>query len=467
MNGKFLRWGVTLLVFVVLAAVVAFVGYGQARQFFATYNVTQLQGLALVDNTPTPGPGTAISPQTTLPPEAAPSGPVPDPWDGAAPVSILFMGIDAGSSNTADRDGPPKTDSMILFKIDPLAKTIGILNIPRDLWVNIPGFDYYKINMAYFLGESSQLPGGGPGLAMKTVEQLLGVPINYFAQVDFDAFEKFIDEIGGIEVDVPAEITVDPVGKGNTVTLQPGKQVLTGPVALAFARARHTEGGDFDRAMRQQQVILAIRSQILDPVRFPGLVTRAPSIYNELAGGIHTNLSFNEAMQLAWLASSIPTENIHRGAIAPPDDVLLTKSPDGTQDILKPISDKIRELRDSVFGGSQAFKPSSDGHSLADMVKLEEAKVGVYNAAGVEGLAVKTQDYLKGQGVNVVASGNATQFPPSTRIIDYTGNPYTLKFLVDLMKISPNQILYRYNPVSEIDLEVIIGPDWANNNPMP
>ncbi len=469
MSGKLLRFGGILLVFLVLAGLIAVVAYQQAQQFFVTYNVTQLQGLALVENTPVPEPGsTPAIDDGAYVPEAGPSGPIPDPWDGASPVAILVMGIDAGSSNTTDREGPPKTDSMILIKIDPLAKTIGILNIPRDLWVNIPGFDYYKINMAYFLGESAQLPDGGPGLAMKTVEGLLGVPINYYAQIDFVAFEKFVDQIGGIELDVAEEITVDPIGKGNTVILQPGKQVVAGPVALAYARARKTEGGDFDRALRQQQVILAIRKQVLDPIRFPGLVANSSQIYNDLASGIHTNLTFNQAMQLGWLVTSIPEESIRRGVIAPPDAVLLAKSPDGTQDILKPITDKIRELRDEVFGGSQAFLPTSAaGYSPAELVKAEGAKVVVSNAAGVEGLAAKTQEYLTTLEVNVVSSGNASQFPPTTRVVDYTGNPYTLKFLVDLMRISPNQIIYQYNPVSDVDVEVIIGPDWANNNPMP
>lgn len=468
MIGKFLRAGGILLAFVVLAGVVAIVARQQAQQFFATYNITQLQGLALQQNTSTPEPGSTPQAEGDNPTPSGPVGPVPDPWDGASPVTILFVGIDAGSSNTADRDGPPKTDSMILFKIDPLAKTIGILNIPRDLWVNIPGFDYYKINMAYFLGESAQLPDGGPGLAMKTVESLLGVPINYYAQVDFGAFEKFVDQIGGIEVDVPEEIVVDPIGKGNTVTLQPGKQILAGPVALAYARARKTDGGDFDRALRQQQVIMAIRKQVLDPIRFPGLVANASQIYSDLSGGIHTNLTFNQAMELGWLATSIPEESIRRGVIAPPEAVLLAKSPDGSQDILKPITDKIRELRDQIFGGNLAFQPTSAaGYSPAELVQAEAAKVAVYNAAGVEGLAGKTQEYLKSEGVNVTVTGNASQFPPSTRIIDYTGNPYTLRFLVNLMQISETQIIYSYNPVSEIDVEVILGPDWARNNPMP
>jgi LCP family protein required for cell wall assembly len=131
------------------------------------------------------------------------------------------MGLDYGDWS-ADREGPSRTDTMILFTVDPLSKTAGMLNIPRDLWVNIPGFGYDKINTAFFLGEANKLPEGGPGLAIKTVEQLLGVPINYYAQIDFQAFETFIDKIDGVEIDVPYEMKIDPIGKYNTITLEPG-----------------------------------------------------------------------------------------------------------------------------------------------------------------------------------------------------------------------------------------------------
>ena len=116
----------------------------------------------------------------------------------------------------------------------------------------IPGFDHAKINTAYYLGEIYNLPGGGPGLAVETVEQVIGVPVNYYAQVDFYAFIRFIDELGGVTMHIREPITVDPIGPGNTITLQPGVQALDGAVALAYARARYSEGGDFDRSRRQQ-----------------------------------------------------------------------------------------------------------------------------------------------------------------------------------------------------------------------
>src|SRR5690606_15522016 len=146
-------------------------------------------------------------------------------------------------------------DTMIVLSVDPVAKTAGMISVPRDLWAVIPGFTPNKINTAYYFGELYKIPGGGPELAMRTVEQTIGVPIDYYAVIDFDSFVKFIDLIGGVKVDVQSAITVDPVGSDtNPKNLKPGVQVLPGAVALAYARERHVEGGDFSRSERQQQV---------------------------------------------------------------------------------------------------------------------------------------------------------------------------------------------------------------------
>ena len=453
-----------VLLAVCILAVVIFVAafaYKLSHSFFLSYDVTSLKGLA-IKSSATPAlnaEGTPI--QDT--PEPGPSGPTPNPWDGASRVTVLVMGLDYGDWSE-DRSGPSRTDTMILFTVDPVAKTIGVMNIPRDLWVNIPGFQYGKINTAFYLGEAYKVPGGGPAQAILTVEELLGVPINYYAQVDFFAFEKFIDTIGGVTLNVPAEIKVDPIGKHNTVILKPGEQQLDGPTALAYARARYTEGGDFDRSLRQQQVISAIRARVLTPSLFPTLLSRAPEIYTELASGIHTNMTLEEAIQFAWLAYEIPEENIRMGAIAPPDQVILTKSPDGTQDVLKPIPDKIRQLRDQIFASD--ISPLSKNADPAELMKSEGARVEVLNGTLTEGLAARTQEFLVTQGAVEVSVGNAGEILPSSQIIDYTGKPYTRRFLVELMKISANNIFYKNDPSSNVDVVVMLGNDWAANNPM-
>jgi LCP family protein required for cell wall assembly len=457
-----LRLGL-LVIFSLAAVVLAYFVYSASRQFWLSYDVTDIGGFAINPQTTSPPNSQGTPAATPLPTPMI--GPAAQPWDGASRVSMLVMGLDYRDWESGD--GPPRTDTMILMTLDPLAKTAGILNIPRDLWVNIPGFGYGKINTAYSLGEAYEVPGGGPGLAVQTVEQFLGIPINYYAQVDFFAFEKFIDEIGGVLINIPAEITVDPIGEGNTVTLQPGEQRLYGPELLAYARARGTEGGDFDRADRQQEVILAIRRRLLKPEALAWLIPKAPVLYEELASGVRTNMTLDEAIKLVMLGPEIPLENIQRGAIAPPDQVLFAKSPDGTLDILKPIPDKIRLLRDTIFASSSMISPAANGGDSLALMQAEAARISVLNATLTEGLAVRTQQYLQSQGANVVATGNAGEIRDFTRIIDYSGRPYTLKYLVELMGINSYNIFYEPNPNNDVDVVIILGSDWAANNPMP
>ncbi len=453
---------VGLISLLVIAAIfAAYVAYTKSYDFFLSFNVAQIPGLA-IQATGTTAPSIDGTPAPTPVPTSS-SDPAPVPWDGASRVTVLVMGLDYRDWEAGD--GPPRTDTMILLTIDPLTKTAGMLNIPRDLWVNIPGFEYGRINTAYPLGIAYDVPGGGPQQAMDTVESLLGVPIDYYAIIDFGAFEKFIDELGGINVTVSSEISVDPIGKGNTVDLKPGNYLLNGPTALAYARARHTEGGDFDRAQRQQQVILAIRDRIVElgPAQ---VAARVPALYNELTVGIHTNLSLDDALKLGWLAMEIPMDKVQRGAIAPPNAVSFAQSPDGTQDILVPVPDQIRLIRDQVFASSNMASPGlTSGDARANM-QAEGASIVVANGTYTEGLAQKTQTYLQSQGANVVGTQNS-EYSTYTQIIDYTGNPYTDKYLVDLMKISPNNISLQYDPNSKVDVLVIIGDDWAGSNPMP
>jgi LCP family protein required for cell wall assembly len=450
--------------FIIAAMFAAYAAYTKSYGFFLSFNIAKIPGLAII-STPTIAANQDGTPAATPLPTQS-SGPAPQPWDGASRVTVLVMGLDYRDWLAAD--GPPRTDTMILLTIDPLTKTAGMLNIPRDLWVNIPGYDYGRINTAYPLGITWDDPsGGGPGLAMKTVQQLLGVPINYYAIIDFSAFEKFIDDLGGINMTVTQEIAIDPIGKANTVDLKPGNYLFNGSTALAYARARHTEGGDFDRAARQQQVILAIKDRIIDlgPAK---LVTRVPEIYQEIAAGIHTNLSLDDAIKLGWLVLEIPTENVVKGAIAQ-DAVMMASltGSDGTrQDVLIPVPDQVQLIRDQVFASTNMASPGlSQGDSRANM-EAEGASIVVSNGSYAEGLAAKTQAYLQSQGAKVIGTQNS-DYTTYTRLIDYTGKPYTDRYLVDLMKITRYSIELQYNPDSQVDVLVILGDDWAGNNPMP
>jgi LCP family protein required for cell wall assembly len=389
------------------------------------------------------------------------NSPAPVPWDGSSRANLLVMGLDYRDWESFD---VPRTDTMILLSLDPAGRSIGMLSIPRDLWVEIPGFEPSKINQAYRLGEVYEYSGGGPGLAVDTVEALLGMRIDYYAQVDFSAFERFIDELGGIKLDVPEAIEIDPLGDAKTQVLEPGVQTLPGYLALAYARARNTAGSDFDRAQRQQQVILAIRERILSFEMLPTLATHAPELYQELSAGIRTNLTLLQVVRMAWIAQQIPEENIHRGVIGV-DQVEFDFSFDG-QDILRPIPEAILQLRDEVFF-SGPIAPATTPGNPQEMVRSEDATVTVLNGTQTPGLASQTADFLMTSGIVVAEPGNASENYLQTTLIDYSGKPHTVAFLTNLMGLAPENIYHRYDETSDADLVLVLGEDWATENPMP
>jgi polyisoprenyl-teichoic acid--peptidoglycan teichoic acid transferase len=451
--------------------------------FVACWRLTALPGIPLptcsasvTAPVATNASGTPIG-QTTTPGLSAPEVQLPPAWDGASRVTVMMVGLDYGDWSV-DREGPSRSDTMILLTIDPVSKTAGILSIPRDMWVDIPGFGYSKINNAYAFGELYKLPGGGPGLAMKTVENFLGIPIQYYAQVEFTAFARMIDDIGGICMDIPKRVRVGVLDENGTTTVKKGHQCLSGKVALGYARARDVEQGvamgDVERSQNQQRVIFAIRDKVLS--NLPGLVAQSGPLYQELSSGVHTSLTLDDILRLGILAKDIPLDSIHPGVI---DYTMMTDAKydlNGQElDVLRPFPDKIRELVDQVFGGG-SIKPVASGDPI-QLMQQEAARVLVINGSGVDGIAAKTFDYLKSQGMNVTESGNMADHPDKyyypplperTMLIVHAGKPYAMRYLMELMKFdSANQLIIDFNPTAQADITLAVGADWANSNPMP
>lgn len=447
-----------MIAFGVLAVVTAILAFVIVRNLVLSWDITDLPGVPKI-SLPQKTAG-ASGGSVPLQPV---SGPTPQPWDGKSRVNILFMGLDYRDWEAGET---PRTDTMILFTIDPISKTAGMLSIPRDMWVSIPGHEHGRINTAYFLGEVYKLPGGGPGLAAKTVEHFLGVPVHFYAQVDFMAFVRFIDEMECLNLHVREEIRIGRLHEPDSIVLEEGVMCYDGMSVLGYARARNSEGSDFDRARRQQEVIMAIREQILTFDMLPTLIAKAPALYVELSSGIRTNMSLNQLIQLAVLATQIEDDGILRGVIAPPKQVDFGTSPDG-QMILIPIPDQIRLLRDEIFTTGGPVGPAAVASDPSELIRSEQARISVQNGSLAAGLANRTGEYFRSMGLNVVEETNADRVYENTTLVIMTGKPYTTRYLADLMGVASGDIYNRYDPDASADLIIIVGNDWANNNPMP
>jgi LCP family protein required for cell wall assembly len=361
---------------------------------------------------------------------------------------------------------------MILFTIDPVSKTAGMLSIPRDMWVNIPGSGYGRINTAYSIGQGAKLPGGGPGLAMQTVSQFLGVPVNYYAQVEFNTFVEMIDTIGGIDVTVKERLTLDPIGTGTDhVVITPGYRHLVGWKALAYARTRHTEGGDVDRAERQQDVIFAILEKVFTPDYFPTFLKQAPGLYSKMSAGIHTNLSFDQGLRLAALLQQVPRDKIKTGVINY-DMVILSNVTYGGADaaVFKAKPDAIRILRDDIFSTSGAASPLAAAADPLANVKQENPRIRVVNGTFAGDFGQRAATYFQSLGINVIEVGS-TGATDRTVITLYSSKLYTMRFFLYLFGLNgasgTSQIKFEPNSASNVDVEIRLGTDALNANVVP
>ena len=190
-----------------------------------------------------------------------------------APIrtNVLIIGTDR---RPAEASAAARSDTLILTTIDPLRPYVGMLSIPRDLWVEIPGSGPNRINAAFFLAEA-QTPGTGPAATVETVRTNFGVDVDGFLKIEFGVFARFVDILGGVVVDLPAPMSGYPAGP----------VVLDGTEALAFVRDR--QGSDDFFRMERGQIFLR---SVLRAASSPGTWPRWPSALLALLAAVDTDV---------------------------------------------------------------------------------------------------------------------------------------------------------------------------------
>jgi LCP family protein required for cell wall assembly len=252
-------------------------------------------------------------------------------WEGSDRVNILLMGIDRRPGEAF----VSRTDSMMVISINPETDSASILSIPRDLYVEIPGYGQDRINTAMVYGAQEGDYLDGAALAMQTVSYNLNIPIHHFVLVDFGAFERTIDILEGVDVEVPYDIN-DPNYPDMNYGYDPlyipaGLQHFDGATALKYARTRHSDS-DFNRSYRQQQILFAARQKALK-LGLGELLFRAPSLYREVEDGIRTNLSLEQMLRLAKTVGDLSSENISN-AVLDFEHVTSYRTPGGASVLL-------------------------------------------------------------------------------------------------------------------------------------
>ena len=214
------------------------------------------------------------------------------PFPGAERVTVLLIGADRRAGDSG------RSDTLLVYFLDPTTGRSALLGIPRDLRVDVPGYGNTKINHAYAYG--------GPELSRETVEAALGIDVDYHAVCFFEGFVQAVDALGGVRVEVP---DIEGEGRGMNyddnagdlhIHLKPGIQRLSGEQALGFVRYRKSNApglgdGDVGRSGRQQQLLRAVAEQHVNARGLPGLLAAA-----RLVGrSIETDMAPSEMADLA------------------------------------------------------------------------------------------------------------------------------------------------------------------------
>lgn len=370
-------------------------------------------------------------------------------------VNILLMGIDSLDGTYNDKDSSPtRTDTMMVLSMDPETKSGYILSLPRDSRVKIRGMDNYdKLNHAHAYG--------GVDLALKTVKDLLQIPIHHYVRVDYNALFKTVDDLGGVEVDVPMDMNYDDpyADPPLSIHLKKGLQTLDGQSSMEFLRFRKGYADqDLGRINAQQQFLDALIRKVLSPAS----ITKIPQYIETMYMYVDTDMSQKEILSLGKDAIKINPDNIEKQTIPGVPDMVngvsyyvLDKEAMATQ---------LEFLLSGNYTTDAVEDETLQGEAIGETVVTApgDLKISVYNGSGYRNIARRAADLLKIEDILVTSTGNASTFENEETHIYYKSDKAlakTIKKALGTGRIFAGTSSVDYN---EPDIVIILGKDFKN-----
>jgi len=360
-------------------------------------------------------------------------------------INILLMGTDTRSPGSIAR-----TDVMMIASIFPDVPSVSLISIPRDYYAWIPTWGLDKINTAYLRAKSTDYPGGGPALVKATVEYNFGIPIHYYAIVDFSSYRSIVDAVGGVDIVVECgfhDTYPDPESETgqSDIDLNPGLHHLSGKYALWYVRSRWNTS-DFDRHRRQQQVVRAILHQALSQNMLP----RIPELWDVYQESVHTDMKLPEMLYLASMAAKLDVRNIKSRFIRG-STLLESRTIVRSGYVLIPYYEALYEFM------QEAGQPPVTSRAAQRAYRVE-----IMNGSGNSGWGEVAAYRLRLEGF-AVASIENVEGTARTSIVDYTttskGSP--LPKLLSLYRRKQSDVIAEPNGEGPVDFRVILGWDYS------
>lgn len=397
-------------------------------------------------------------------------------------MNIMVLGVDERSEDVG------RSDTLFMVTIDTNTKEVSMLSIPRDTRVKIPGYGYDKINHAYAFG--------GHELSRQAVEGLLGIPIDHYIMIDFNSFNKIVDAVGGVEIDVEKRMYYeDPYDgrNGLVIDLQPGLQQMDGATAIQYVRYRDEEG-DIGRVQRQQKFIRALMKEVASPTVIP----RIPAIIQQVSSAVKTDMSTTEMLNLARIlndayqnglkADMVPGKPAYISEISYwlpdivalrqhlvqtlglemedkyamnakqqaaeyetsiPEEMKVVETPKAIQPERKaPTEEKVEKKNET----RKNVKPAAKSEPSA------RVKVEVLNASGSETAGREVTAILQKRGFEVVGSANLNLSYKNTVVVSNTTNSTVVNKLTDLPFAYSLQVTK--DESKDVQATILIGTDY-------
>jgi LCP family protein required for cell wall assembly len=338
----------------------------------------------------------------------------------------------------SDREGPSttwRTDTIIIVSVDTESDFVGLLSIPRDLWVNIPGHGPDRINTADLWGEVDH-EGGGPETVKQTIYQNLGIPIHYYVRVDFKGFTKIIDAVGGLDIDVECPLP--------DIELTTGLHHMDGELALKYARSRMSTS-DFDRSRRQRKLLMALWEQGLSV----SLIPRLPSLSKAMADTIQTDIPFDQVVALAYKGLQLKPGLIFAGAIGP-WQVENWTTPEGAL-VLLPVDEEIQALLEEFYGqADMAFRQS-----------LGNVRIMILNGSQRTDAERMAGTTLRWEGFKIAHMGAADNpYYAESQVLVYDAEPKAAEAAAQALNLPRSSLEYQPDPSQSVNIRIILGADF-------
>jgi LCP family protein required for cell wall assembly len=313
--------------------------------------------------------------------------PLPD-----EPMNILLIG-----SDKSDIPGDPgRSDTQMLLRLDPETRSISMLSLPRDLYVDIPDHGYDKMNASYSYG--------GPQLVIRTFKQLTGLPVNAWVETDFAGFWHVVNILGGVYLSIDRKYFVPASATYKSINLEPGYQLVGGKQALNYVRFRHDEFFDFGRMQRQQLFLKELQRQ---SVRWSDDWERVVELIKAITSETKSSLnSLAKLEPLVELAFQVDTSQVHQAHLEGTTSMVNGAS------IVEASSEQVAEVVSQFTHPTQAPVKST-----GDKVGKKAFTVHVYNGSGIDGLATGAATQLDAQGYRAEAVADAYEYPDSVTAV--------------------------------------------------